>query len=78
VTTCDTSHPLELAANPERHLGLVSLIVDLPAHQRYVTGEICPKTLNGPYLWGLSFLEGILMCRLHASNHTLLPGTKVC
>jgi hypothetical protein len=34
ATTRDASHPLELAANPERHLGLVSLIVDLPAHHR--------------------------------------------
>src|SRR6202789_3867776 len=30
----------------------------------------------GPYLRGLSFLEGVLILRLRASNHTLLPGTK--
>jgi hypothetical protein len=33
VTTHNASHPLELAADPERHLGLVSLIVDLLACQ---------------------------------------------
>src|ERR1700679_3378685 len=30
----------------------------------------------GPYLRGLSFLEGVLILRLRASNHTLLSGTK--
>ena len=28
------------------------------------------------YLWGLSFLEGILTLRLRASNHTLSPVTN--
>ena len=32
---------------------------------------------KGPYLLGLSFLERVLIRRLRASNHTLLPGTNV-
>ena len=44
---------------------------------RYVTGDICFMTSYGPYLRGLSFLERVLIGRLRASNHTLLPGTNV-
>jgi hypothetical protein len=39
-------------------------------------GDTCPMIEYGPYLRGLSFLEGVLILRLRASNHTLLPGTK--
>jgi hypothetical protein len=45
---------------------------------RYATGDIYCNTVNGLYLQGLSFLEGILIFRFCASSHTLLPGTKVC
>jgi hypothetical protein len=41
-----------------------------------VTGDTCSMIGYGPYLRGLSFLEGVLILRLRASNHTLLPGTK--
>jgi hypothetical protein len=44
---------------------------------RYATGDICCNISNGPYLQGLSFLEGVLIFRLCASSHILLPGTKV-
>ena len=43
---------------------------------RYVAGDIFCSTLNGPYLRGLSFLEGVLMWRLRAYNHTLSPEAK--
>jgi hypothetical protein len=41
-----------------------------------VTGDICFRTRYGPYLRGLSFLEGVLTLRLCASNHTLSLMTK--
>ena len=43
---------------------------------QYVTGVTCCNILNGPSLWGLSFLEGLLVFRLRASNHTLSSETK--
>ena len=43
---------------------------------RYVTGETCFSIVKGPYLLGASFFEGILILRLRASNHTLLPVTN--
>ena len=42
-----------------------------------VTSDICCIILNGPYLRGLSFLKGVLIFRLCASNRTLSPGAKV-
>ena len=40
------------------------------------TGDIFCRTLNGPYLQGLSFLKGVLIFKLCTSNHTLSLGAK--
>ena len=42
----------------------------------YIIGDISFRIINGPYLQGLSFLEGVLTLRLCASSHTLSPVTK--
>jgi hypothetical protein len=39
-------------------------------------GDTCSVTGYSPYLWGLSFLKGVLILKLHAFNYNLLLKTK--